>query len=271
MPTPKRGPRLGGGPAHQKQLLANQARDLFRHGRIRTTEAKAKALRPYAEKLITKAKRGDLHSRRLVLADLHDRDVVAYLFDDVAPRFADRDGGYTRILKLEPRKGDNARMALIELVEQGDSAGGEAIEESKAGRSRGLFGRRRRKASEEAAPAAGTALLDADEEEAPEEAFDVEDDEQVAAAIAAATSGPAPSEDVEVDEDAPEAAAEADDADDAEDVDDADVDDADVDDDSDDPDDADDAPAPAATSPATAAEDADDADDADDDGDDAKA
>lgn len=210
MPTPKRGPRLGGGPAHQKQLLANQARDLFRHGRIRTTEAKAKALRPYAEKLITKAKRGDLHSRRLVLADLHDRDVVAYLFDDVAPRFADRDGGYTRILKLEPRKGDNARMALIELVVQGDSAGGEAIEESKAGRSRGLFGRRRRKAAEEAAPAgAGTALLDAEEDEEPEEAFDVEDDEQVAAAIAAATSGPAPSEDVEVAEDEPAEAAEA--------------------------------------------------------------
>lgn len=213
MPTPKRGPRLGGGPAHQKQLLANQARDLFRHGRIRTTEAKAKALRPYAEKLITKAKRGDLHSRRLVLADLHDRDVVAYLFEDVAPRFADRDGGYTRILKLEPRKGDNARMALIELVEQGDSAGGEAIEESKAGRSRGLFGRRRKKVGEEAATAgAPTALLDADvdedeEPEEPEDAFDVEDDEQVAAAIAAATSGPAPSEDVEVDEDEPTAAA----------------------------------------------------------------
>jgi len=200
MPTPKRGPRLGGGPAHQKQLLANQARDLFRHGRIRTTESKAKALRPYAEKLITKAKRGDLHSRRLVLADLHDRDVVAYLFEDVAPRFADRDGGYTRILKLEPRKGDNASMALIELVEQGDSAGGESIEESKAGRSRGLFGRRRKNVGEEAAPAgASTAVLDAEQDEE-DAGFDVEDDEQVAAAIAAATSGPAPSEDVEVEE-----------------------------------------------------------------------
>ena len=192
MPTPKRGPRLGGGPAHQKHLLANQARDLFRHGRIRTTEAKAKALRPYAEKLITKAKRGDLHNRRLVLAELHDRDVVAYLFEDVAPRFADRDGGYTRILKLDPRKGDNARMALIELVEQGDSPGGEAIEESKAGRSRGLFGRRRRRGAEEAAPvAAGTAVLDSDEDDEVEDTFDVEDDEQVAAAIAAATGGAA--------------------------------------------------------------------------------
>ncbi|MFP4148737.1 MAG: 50S ribosomal protein L17 [Nitriliruptoraceae bacterium] len=194
MPTPKRGPRLGGGPAHQKQLLANQARDLFRHGRIRTTESKAKALRPYAEKLITKAKRGDLHSRRLVLADLRDRDVVAYLFEDIAPRFADRDGGYTRILKLEPRKGDNAPMALIELVDQGDRAGGEAIEESKAGRSRGLFGRRRKNVGEEAAvpaaaAAAGTALLDQDEEAEEEDVFDVEDDAQVAAAIAEATGG----------------------------------------------------------------------------------
>ncbi len=193
MPTPKRGPRLGGGPAHQKQLLANQARDLFRHGRIRTTESKARALRPYAEKLITKAKRGDLHSRRLVLADLHDRDVVAFLFEDIAPRFADRDGGYTRILKLEPRKGDNAPMALIELVEQGDRAGGETIEESKAGRSRGLFGRRRKNVGEEAAvatAATGTALLDQEDlEDEDEGAFDVEDDAQVAAAIAEATGG----------------------------------------------------------------------------------
>ena len=221
MPTPKRGPRLGGSPAHQKHLLSNQARDLFRHGRIRTTEAKAKALRPYAEKLITKAKRGDLHNRRLVLAELKDRDVVAYLFEDVAPRFADRDGGYTRILKMEPRKGDNAPMALIELVEQGVTSGEDTIEESKAGRSRGLFGRRRKNVAEEAAPAAaGTALLDADDEdeELEEDVFDVEDDEQVAQAIAEATGGAAaPAADAEV-EDAKEA---ADDADDAADVDDA--------------------------------------------------
>ncbi len=213
MPTPKRGPRLGGGPAHQKHLLSNQARDLFRHGRIRTTEAKAKALRPYAEKLITKAKRGDLHNRRLVLAELKDRDVVAYLFEDVAPRFADRDGGYTRILKMEPRKGDNAPMALIELVEQGVTSGEDAIEESKAGRSRGLFGRRRKNVAEEAAPAAaGTALLDADDEdeELEEDVFDVEDDEQVAQAIAEATGGAAaPAADAEVEDDD---AADADDA-----------------------------------------------------------
>lgn len=219
MPTPKRGPRLGGGPAHQKHLLANQARDLFRHGRIRTTEAKAKALRPYAEKLITKAKRGDLHNRRLVLSELKDRDVVAYLFDDVAPRFAAREGGYTRILKMEPRKGDNAPMALIELLDQGVSSGEDTIEESKAGRSRGLFGRRRKNVAEEAvAPSAatGTALLDAEEDDevADEDVFDVEDDEQVAAAIAEATGAAAtpaaPAEGAEVEDDDDDAAADVD-------------------------------------------------------------
>ncbi len=124
MPTPKRGPRLGGSAAHQKHILANLATELFRHGRITTTQAKARALRPYAERLITKAKRGDLHARRLVLAKLHDRDVVANLFEVVGPRFAEREGGYTRILKLEPRKGDRAEMAMIELVDRGgnDSA-----------------------------------------------------------------------------------------------------------------------------------------------------
>ena len=116
MPTPKRGTRLVGGPAQQRAMLRNQATELFRHGRIKTTQARAKLLRPYAEKLITKAKVGDLHKRRQVLAELRDRDVVAYLFDEVGPRFADRNGGYTRILKLGPREGDNARMARIELV-----------------------------------------------------------------------------------------------------------------------------------------------------------
>jgi large subunit ribosomal protein L17 len=124
MPTPTRGPRLGGSAAHQKHILANLATELFRHGRITTTQAKARALRPYAERLITKAKRGDLHARRMVLAKLHDRDVVAHLFEEVAPRFAERAGGYTRILKLDPRKGDNARMALIELVaDDGEGTG----------------------------------------------------------------------------------------------------------------------------------------------------
>jgi large subunit ribosomal protein L17 len=203
MPTPKRGPRLGGGPAHQKHLLAGLASDLFRHGRITTTEAKAKALRPYAERLITKAKQGDLHARRQVLAKLHDRDVVAYLFEDVAPRFAERNGGYTRILKLEPRKGDGARMALIELVEQGTAAGEEVIEESKQGRMRGLFGRRRRAASGDAAAAGTTALVDEPEAVEEEPEFDVEDDEQVAAAIAEATGG-GPTDDPTDDDDDPD-------------------------------------------------------------------
>jgi len=154
MPTPKRGPRLAGGPAQQTSMLRNQATELFRHGRIRTTEARAKLLRPYAEKLITKAKVGDLHKRRQVLSELRDRDVVAYLFEDIGPRFADRNGGYTRILKLGPRPGDNARMAIIELVDRGTGESGEdVIEESKAGRSRGLFGRRRRRGGDDAAVA----------------------------------------------------------------------------------------------------------------------
>jgi large subunit ribosomal protein L17 len=192
MPTPKRGPRFGGGSAHQKQLFANLAGDLFRHGRLTTTEAKAKALRPYAEKLITKAKRGDLAARRQVLSKLRDRDVVAYLFDDVAPRFAERDGGYTRILKLAPRKGDNARMALIELVDRGEASGEESIEEAKAERSRGLFGRRRRRGAEAAASGgAATALLGTDADVEDDDGFDVEDDEQVAAVIAEATGGQA--------------------------------------------------------------------------------
>lgn len=169
MPSPKRGPRLGAGPAHQRLLLANLASDLFRHGRITTTETKAKTLQPFAERLITKAKQGDLHARRQVLSRLRDRDVVTYLFEDVAPRFAERNGGYTRVLKLGPRSGDNAPMAIIELVEQGAHGGEEAIEEAKQGRSRGLFGRRRRRQPEPEA-GVGTALLDdlaadADEDE----------------------------------------------------------------------------------------------------------
>src|SRR3954454_6151853 len=116
MPTPKKGPRLGGGPAHQKLIVANLATSLFEHGRITTTEAKARVLRPVAERLITKAKKGDLHNRRQVLATIKDKGVVHALFEDIAPRFADRPGGYTRITKLGPRKGDNAPMAVIELV-----------------------------------------------------------------------------------------------------------------------------------------------------------
>ncbi len=116
MPTPRKGARLGGSPAHQKLILSNLATALFEHGRITTTETRARVLRPVAEKLITKAKRGDLHNRREVLKTIHDKSVVHTLFTEIGPSFADRPGGYTRITKLGPRKGDNAPMAVIELV-----------------------------------------------------------------------------------------------------------------------------------------------------------
>ncbi|MBC9733786.1 50S ribosomal protein L17 [Nocardioides marmotae] len=116
MPKPTKGPRLGGGPAHQRLILANLATQLFEHGRITTTEAKARALRPHAEKLITKAKKGDLHNRREVLKTIRDKGVVHVLFTEIAPTFSERPGGYTRITKIGPRKGDNAPMAVIELV-----------------------------------------------------------------------------------------------------------------------------------------------------------
>ncbi|MCW2786015.1 MAG: ribosomal protein [Marmoricola sp.] len=116
MPTPKKGARLGGSPAHQRLIIANLATALFEHGRITTTEAKARTLRPLAEKLITKAKKGDLHNRREVLKTVRDKSVVHTLFVDIAPTFAERPGGYTRITKIAPRKGDNAPMAVIELV-----------------------------------------------------------------------------------------------------------------------------------------------------------
>jgi large subunit ribosomal protein L17 len=118
MPTPTKGPRLGGGPAHERLLLANLATALFEHGRIQTTEAKAKRLRPLAEQLITKAKRGDLQNRRRVLRIIRDRGVVHTLFTEIAPRYEARNGGYTRIVKVAARKGDNAPMAVIELVEE---------------------------------------------------------------------------------------------------------------------------------------------------------
>jgi large subunit ribosomal protein L17 len=118
MPTPTKGPRLGGGPAHERLLLANLATALFEHDRITTTEAKAKRLRPLAEKLITFARRGDLHARRQVMTVIRDKDVVHKLFAEIGPKFAERPGGYTRIIKVNPRKGDNAPMAVIELVEE---------------------------------------------------------------------------------------------------------------------------------------------------------
>ena len=153
MPTPKKGARLGGSPAHQKLILSNLATSLFEHGRITTTEAKARMLRPYAERLITKAKKGDLHNRRIVLRDIRDKGVVHALFEEIAPRFAERPGGYTRITKVGPRKGDNAPMAVIELV----------TEEYVA--------RARTTRAAEAAPAAAPVeaeVVEAEETEAPE-------------------------------------------------------------------------------------------------------
>ena len=124
MPTPAKGPRLGGSPAHERLILANLATSLFEHGRITTTETKAKRLRPFAERLITFAKRGDLASRRRVLTVVKDKGVVHVLFTEIAPQVADRNGGYTRITKIGPRKGDNAPMAVIEVIT-------ETVEESR--------------------------------------------------------------------------------------------------------------------------------------------
>jgi large subunit ribosomal protein L17 len=142
MPTPTKGPRLGGGPQHERLMLANLATALFEHGRITTTETKAKRLRPLAERLITFAKRGDLHARRRVLSVVHDKEVVHNLFTDIAAQYADRAGGYTRITKVGPRKGDNAPMAVIELVE-GRTVAQEALQEAERARST-RFARRRR-------------------------------------------------------------------------------------------------------------------------------
>jgi large subunit ribosomal protein L17 len=122
MPTPTKGPRLGGGPAHERLILGNLAQALFEHDRITTTQAKAKRLRPLAERLVTFAKRGDLHARRKVMTVIHDKSVVHRLFTEIAPDVAERQGGYTRITKIQPRKGDNAPMAVIELVREPLSA-----------------------------------------------------------------------------------------------------------------------------------------------------
>lgn len=145
MPKPTKGARLGGSASHQKAMLANLATALFEHGRITTTEAKAKRLRPYAEKLITHAKAGSLANRREVMKDIRDKDIVHVLFAEIGPHFAERNGGYTRIIKTMPRKGDNAPMAVIELV-QDKTATSEANRATRAAASKA-------KAAEEAAPA----------------------------------------------------------------------------------------------------------------------
>ena len=132
MPKPTKGPRLGGSPSHQRLILSNLATALFENGRITTTESRARALRPLAEKLITKAKKGDLHNRREVLKTIRDKGVVHVLFTEIAPTFSERPGGYTRITKIGPRKGDNAPMAVIELVTEAYSPTPKAAAPAKA-------------------------------------------------------------------------------------------------------------------------------------------
>ena len=160
MPKPTKGPRLGGSSSHQKAILANLATSLFEHGRIKTTEPKARALRPYAEKLITHAKKGSLHNRREVMKKIRDKDVVHTLFAEIGPFFADRAGGYTRIIKVEARKGDNAPMAVIELVR-------EKTVTSEANRARRAASGAKKAAAPVAAAAAPQAAVEAEAAEGP--------------------------------------------------------------------------------------------------------
>ena len=173
MPTPTKGPRLGAGPAHERLMLANLATSLFEHDRITTTEAKAKRLRPLAERLITFAKRGDLHARRQVMTVIRDKDVVHKLFAEIGPKFATRPGGYTRIVKTNPRKGDNAPMAIIELVEELKSVVAEAerARGTKSAAKKAPSGRTK-EIAEDAASESPTAAAVAETEEPTETAAD---------------------------------------------------------------------------------------------------
>ena len=184
MPTPTKGRRLGGSPAHQRHILANLATALFEHGRITTTEAKARRLRPFAERLITFAKRGDLHARREVLTVVTDKGVVHTLFTEIGPSFAARDGGYTRITKVGPRKGDNAPLAVIELVPE---------EAAPASPRRRRARRAQPAASRAAQPAAGAAA--AEETAAAEDAATAEDTAAVEDTAAAEDTAEAEAED----------------------------------------------------------------------------
>jgi large subunit ribosomal protein L17 len=229
MPTPTKGPRLGGSPAHERLLLANLATALFEHDRITTTEAKAKRLRPLAEKLISFAKRGDLHARRQVMTVIRDKDVVHKLFAEIGPNFSERPGGYTRIVKVGPRKGDNAPMAIIELVEsltdsQSIVKEAERARGTKSAPRKAATGRTAELAEEhkgESATAAAVAAEAAADDEAAEsdlealgldeaeveEAADVVDEPEAGAELAAAPA----------DDSAAESETEVDDADTAED------------------------------------------------------
>jgi large subunit ribosomal protein L17 len=166
MPKPTKGPRLGGSPAHQRLILSNLATSLFEHGRITTTETKARRLRPLAEKLITKARRGDLAARRQVLRVIRDKSVVHTLFTEIGPQFEGRPGGYTRITKIGPRKGDNAPMAVIELVQEPMPTASDKAEAPARGRAR------KPKAEEPAAETAEEPKAEAEESEETEDKAD---------------------------------------------------------------------------------------------------
>jgi len=197
MPTPTKGPRLGGGPAHERLILANLATSLFEHDQITTTEAKAKRLRPLAERLVTFAKRGDLHARRRVLTVVRDKGVVHRLFTEIAPDMAERAGGYTRITKIGNRKGDNAPMAVIELVREPLSAKKAAVAEAEGATKRAA---KVKKATAATKPTEAPAADEADaiegtptEGEAAEvEATDAVDGVDSVDSAAPAEDGPAP-------------------------------------------------------------------------------
>jgi large subunit ribosomal protein L17 len=200
MPKPTKGPRLGGSSSHQKAILANLATSLFEHGRIKTTETKARALRPYAEKLITHAKKGALHNRREVLKKIRDKDVVHALFAEIGPFFADRNGGYTRIIKVEARKGDNAPMAVIELVR-------EKTVTSEANRARRAAASKKA-APAKAAPKAEEAVEEPKAEETVEEVKAEETVEEVKAEDAAIEQAQEATDEASAEEQATEAAEE---------------------------------------------------------------
>jgi large subunit ribosomal protein L17 len=177
MPTPTKGPRLGGGPAHERLILANLATSLFEHDSITTTEAKAKRLRPLAERLVTFAKRGDLHARRRVLSVISDKGVVHRLFTEIAPDMAERPGGYTRITKIGARKGDNAPMAVIELVREPLSAKQATVKEAEAATKKAAKKTAAKKAAPKAeeTPAEETAVEETPAEETAVEETPAED------------------------------------------------------------------------------------------------
>ncbi len=194
MPKPTKGPRLGGSSSHQKALLANLATSLFEHGRIKTTEPKARALRPYAEKLITHAKKGTLHNRREVMKKIRDKDVVHVLFDQIGPFFADRNGGYTRIIKVEARKGDNAPMAVIELVrEKTVTSEANRARRSRSGGDTGSGAAASKKTAPVAAAAAPQAAVEPEAAVGPEETV-----EEVKAEDAAIEEGQAAEAEAEI-------------------------------------------------------------------------